>query len=118
MSSIRQERVSQLLLEELKAIVEQDLQDPVLDSVHVWKVRVGPDRRDAKVFVYHEDAAYTRGQVLKALNRAKNYCRQQLAFRNVMQRVPDCHFAYSDSERSAAKIHDLLDSLKIDSNGS
>lgn len=118
MASIRQGRISQLLLEELKSIIEQDLQDPVLDSVQVWKVKVGADRRDAKVFVYHEDPAYTRGQILKALNRAKNYCRQQLAFRNVMQRVPDCHFAYSDSERSAQQVRELLDSLELESNGS
>lgn len=117
MVSIQQERVSQLLLEELKAIIEQDLQDPVLASVQVWKVKVGADRRNAKIFVYHRDPAYSRGQVLKALDRAKNYCRQQLTYRNVVGRVPDCHFAYNDAERAAAQVQALLDSLERESDG-
>ncbi len=117
MGSIQQERVSQLLLEEIKAIVEQDLQDPVLDSVQVWKVTVGAERRNAKIFVYHHDQSVSRGQVLKALNRAKNYCRQQLAHRNVLRRVPDCHFAYSDAERSAARVQNVLDLLELEGDG-
>ena len=117
MASIQQERMSQLLLEEIKAIIEQDLQDPVLDSVQVWKVKVGADRRNAKIFVYHQDPAYSRGQVLQALNRAKNYCRHQLTYRNVIGRVPDCHFTYSDAERAAAQVQDLLDSLELEPDG-
>ncbi len=116
MVSIQQERVSRLLLEELKAIIEQDLQDPVLDSVQIWKVKVSADRRDAKILVYHRDPTYSRSQVLRALKRAKNYCRQQLTYRNVLGRVPDCHFAYSDAERSAVQVQELLDSLELESN--
>ncbi len=117
MVSVHQKRVSQLLLEEMRAIIEQDLQNPVLDSVQVWRVKVSADRRNAKIFVYHQNSAYSRGQILKALNSAKNYCKQQLISRNVIGRVPDCHFAYSDAERSAAQVYELLDSLELESDG-
>lgn len=118
MASIQQERVSQLLLEELKAIIEQDLQDPTLETVKVWKVKVGAERRNAKIYVYHEDVQFGRGQVLKALNRASSYCRRQLTERNILQRVPFFHFTYSDAERSAEQVRDLIDSLNLDEDDS
>lgn len=118
MSRVQQERASQLLLEELKAIIEQDLQDPDLASVEVRAVKLAKDRRNVTVYVSHRDEAVPPERVLRALNRAKAYCRRQLAACQVLRRIPDCAFAYSRGEHAAARVHALLDSLPRDAHGS
>ncbi len=114
MSSMQQQRVSELVRQEMVILIEQDLQDPVLDTVKVAEVLVSRDRRSVRVHVTHDDAAVTPEEVLRALQRAQGYCRRELAARHILRVVPECHFVYSDAEKTASRVHAILDSLDLD----
>lgn len=118
MSNIYQARVAHLLREELAILIEQDLQDPALDTVQVRGIQVTRDRKHARVYVSHDDADVDRTAVLQALHRALGYCRRELAARNVLRKVPELQFVYSDAEKAAARVHALLDALELDAHDS
>ncbi len=111
---MHQQRVSELVRQELAILIEQDLQDPILDSVRVNEVVVARDRRSVRVWVSHDDPAVSVEEILQALRRAQGYCRQELAARHILRVVPDCHFIYSDAEKRASRVHAILDSLELE----
>ena len=108
MSTIRQERVTELLFEELSIMVANELDDPKLSMVSVISVQVSRDLRNAKVFVNHQDEETTRREVLKGLVRATPYLRGQLAVRCGLRMVPELNFYYDDTPEKAARVDELL----------
>jgi ribosome-binding factor A len=108
MSTIRQERVTELLFEELSIMVANELDDPKLSLVSVISVQVSRDLRNAKVFVNHQDEETTRREVLKGLARATPYLRGQLAVRCGLRMVPELNFYYDDTPEKAARVDELL----------
>ena len=108
MSTIRQERVAELLFEELSIMVANELDDPKLSMVSVISVQVSRDLRNAKVFVNHQDEETTRREVLKGLVRATPYLRGQLAVRCGLRMVPELNFYYDDTPERAARVDELL----------
>ncbi|MCY3658895.1 MAG: 30S ribosome-binding factor RbfA [Caldilineaceae bacterium] len=114
MPTIRQARLVGLVRTEIVALVEQELQDPALETVRVRGVELSRDRRIIRVKVTHDDEAVSEENVLQALRRSRGWCRRELAERQVMQRVPDLRFDYDRDARSARRVLDLLDSLDLD----
>ena len=117
MPTIRQARLAELVRTEIVALVEQELQDPALETVRVRGVELSRDRRIIRVKVAHGDDAVAAEQVLRALRRSRGWCRRELAERQVMQRVPDLRFDYDRDAQSARRVLDLLDSLDLDRTG-
>ena len=70
MNTIRQQRVAELLYEELSIMVGNELDDPKLSLVQVTRVEISRDLRNAKVFVNHQQEEVTPREVLKHLHRA------------------------------------------------
>ncbi len=114
MSNTSQQRITELIRQEMVLLIEQELQDPLLDSVRVNDVVVSRDRRSVRILVTHDDPAVSPQEVLRALRRAQNYCRRTLAARHILRIVPECHFGYSDAEKTASRVHAILDSLELD----
>ncbi len=114
MNSMHQARISELVRQEMVILIEHDLQDPALDTVKVDTVLVSRDRRSVRIHVTHDDAAVTPEEVLRALQRAQGYCRRELAARHILRVIPECHFVYSDDEKTASRVHAILDSLRLD----
>ena len=108
MSTIRQERVTELLFEELSIMVANELDDPKLSMVSVISVQVSRDLRNAKVFVNHQEEEISRREVLKGLARATPYLRGQLAVRCGLRLVPELNFYYDDTPEKAARVDELL----------
>lgn len=108
MSTIRQERVSHLLFQELSILVESELADPRLTMVTVLHVDVSKDLRSARAFVSHNDDEVEKEQVMQALIRATPFLRRQLAARCDLRVTPELHFTYDESPERAARITDLL----------
>lgn len=108
MTTIRQQRVTELLYEELSIMVANELDDPKLSLVTVLAVQVSQDLRNAKVYVNHQEEEVTRKEVLKGLERATPYLRTQLAERCSLRMVPQLLFYYDDTPEKAARIDEIL----------
>lgn len=108
MTTIRQQRVTELLYEELSIMVANELDDPKLGLVTVLAVQVSRDLRNVKVFVNHQQEDVSRREVIKGLERATPYLRGQLAVRCSLRMVPELNFYYDDTPEKAARVDDLL----------
>lgn len=107
-TTVRQERVSQMLFEELSIIIGSELRDPKLALVQVTDVRISRDLRNAKVYVHHSDDEVSEQEVLWALRNAVPYIRSQIAMRSTTRSVPEFIFHYDDSPERAQRIDALL----------
>ena len=108
MATIRQQRVAELLYEELSILIGNELSDPRLSLVQVTNVDVSKDLRNVKVFVSHDDENVTKQQVLQGLRHATPYLRRQIATRASLRAVPELLFYYDDTPEKAARIDALL----------
>jgi ribosome-binding factor A len=107
-SEIRQQRVAELLFEELSIMLAGELNDPRISLAEVIRVDISKDLRNAKVFVHHADEAISRRDLLKGLEHATPWLRGQLAVRCGLRVVPELLFIYDDSPERAARVDELL----------
>jgi ribosome-binding factor A len=108
MSTIRQQRVAELLFEELGIMIGNELDDPKLSLVSVTNVNVSRDLRNVNVYVTHDDETLSKRDVLQGLRRATPYLRRQLAVRASLRAVPELSFHYDDTPEKAARVDELL----------
>ncbi len=108
MPTIRQQRLAELLYEELNIMVAGELNDPRLSLVKVTSVDVSKDLRNVKVFVSHDDDEVSRREVMAGLRQATPFLRRQIAVRCTMRAVPELFFTYDDSPAQAARVDALL----------
>ncbi len=108
MTTIRQQRVADLLYQELSILIGTELNDPRLSLVTVTHVDVSKDLRNVKVYVSHDDDEVSRTQVMQGLRRATPYLRGQIATRCSLRAVPELSFHYDDTPERAARVDELL----------
>jgi ribosome-binding factor A len=108
MSTIRQQRVAELLFEELSIMIANELSDPRLSLVRVTSVDVSRDLRNVKVYVTHDDDELSNREVLQGLRHAMPFLRRQLAVRCSLRAVPELSFFYDDTPLRAARVDELL----------
>lgn len=113
MTSRRQQRISELLHQELSLLISAELTDPRLADalVTVTHVTVSPDLHNARVFVDHALAAEANARVLAALRHAESFLRHALAENLNLRVVPELSFAIDETERRARRVDQLLDAL-------
>jgi ribosome-binding factor A len=91
-------RVQGLVLEELRALLRDDVHDPALEAVGVAAVVLSVDYRHARVhFVVRgrgELEAPPVRAIERALERATPFLRARLADAIEMKRVPDLRFVF------------------------
>lgn len=108
MSTIRQQRVAEMLFEELSIMIGNELDDPRVSLVHVTNVDVSRDLRNVNVYVSHDDEEVSRRQVMQGLRNAMPYLRRQIAVRCTLRAVPELAFHYDDTPERAARVEALL----------
>ncbi len=108
MTTIRQQRVAELLYEELSILIANELDDPRLSLVQVTKVDVSRDLRNVRVYVSHDDEEISKSNVLQGLKHAVPYMRRQIAIRCSLRAVPELSFHYDDAPAKAARVSTLL----------
>lgn len=108
MSTIRQERLSDLLFQELSILIGNELEDPRLGLLTVTTIDVSRDLRTVKVYVTHSDETVTRRSVLAGLKKASTYMRRQIAQRCDLRVVPELIFYYDDTPERVARVDELL----------
>ncbi len=113
MPTRRQERVSEVMREELSILIGAELTDPRLADamVSVTDVEVSQDLRNARVYVEHVLDSGQSGEVLKALRRAESYLRQALVENLELRFVPMLTFHIDDANQRGRRIDALLDTI-------
>lgn len=108
MSTIRQQRVAELLFEELSIMISSELSDPRLSLARVTSVNVSKDLRNVNVYVTHDDDEVPKRDILQGLRHAMPFLRRQLAVRCSLRAVPELSFHYDDTPERAARVDELL----------
>lgn len=117
MATIRQQRVSELLYEELSIMIGNELTDPRLSLVQVTSVVVSKDLRNVKVYVSHDDDETTKQDVLQGLRHATPFLRRQIATRCTLRAVPELLFYYDETPERAARVESLLRQISAEREG-
>lgn len=109
----RQQRVAEMMREELTILIGAELTDPRLADamVNVTAVEVSPDLRSARVYVEHQLPRESSRGVLEALRHAESYLRRALIESLDLRFVPELTFHIDDTGERARRIDALLDSL-------
>jgi ribosome-binding factor A len=108
MTGRRPERLAEQIKEEISLIVAGELEDPRIGMVTVTEARLSPDLKHARVFVSVMGDESQIAESMKALNRASGFVRRQLGGTLRLKYVPELHFTYDDTVRSASRIEELL----------
>ncbi len=113
MTSRRQERVAEVLLEELGLLISSELTDPRLEDamVTVTDVQVSPDLGNVRVYVQHALPDAQSRHVLSALQHSASFLRHALVENLHLRVVPELHFSVDTTERRAQHIDEILDQI-------
>jgi ribosome-binding factor A len=112
--TIRQQRVAELLFQELSVLIANELEDPRLSLAQVTHVNVSRDLRNVSVYVSHDDETISKRALLQGLRNATPYLRRQIADRAVLRMVPELSFHYDDTPERASRVDALLRQIAAD----
>jgi ribosome-binding factor A len=112
MTTIRQQRVQELLFQELSILIGNELEDPQLSMMTVTNVVVSRDLRNAKIYVHHDESETSRRIILRRLDRATPFIRRELAQRLSLRVVPELTFHYDDTPERAARVDELIQLIR------
>ncbi len=113
--STRQLRVAEQLRHIIAEIFErQEFHDPLLlaTSLTVSEVRIGPDLRNATVFVL-PFGGKTTDELLAALHRLAPHVRHLIGQRARLRSVPQIHFVWDTAFDQADRIEQLLHDPRV-----
>jgi ribosome-binding factor A len=116
MTSRRQERIAEVLTEELGILIASELTDPRLEDamVTVTDVQVSPDLGNARVYIQHALPAAQSRNVLSALQHSTTFLRRALVENLHLRVVPELHFVVDETEKRAHRIDEILDQIAAD----
>jgi ribosome-binding factor A len=111
MPTRRQQRINELLLEELSLLVPNRLDDPRLMTVAITRVMATQDLGHAKVLYTCSGTPAECDESLEALNQAAGFLRGELAGLG-LRRLPQLIFARDRDFESGQRVLDLLRHLE------
>ena len=112
MSGRRQERVADLLRDEVSEIIQREMDDPRLGFVSITRVELSPDLRYARLFVSVFGAEDEQKASIVALNNAGGFIRRTLAPRLKMRSIPELSFRLDHSMEHAENVARILKQLE------
>ena len=108
--SIKIERISDALIEEISYILNNKVKNKDINFVTITDVKVSSDLSYAKVyFTVLDDSKIDI--TLKALKEASGFIRHELRDRVDIRQIPDLTFVYDESINEAKKIEDIIEKL-------
>ena len=110
-NSRRQQRVNQLLQQELSRLLESESNDPRLEGLTVSGVEISSDLRHARVFIVALADAAREKAVKHGLQSATPFLRRELGRRVQLRVVPDLSFSFDRSIDYGNRIEQLLNEL-------
>ena len=110
----RQEKIQELLKEEISEILRREFKDPRLGFITVIDTEVTPDLRHAKVWVSVMGSDEERAENMKVLKHAQHFARQAFGRRVKMKTLPEIEFVLDTSVDKGMRIFELLQRIKKD----
>lgn len=108
--SVKIERISDALIEQISYIVSNKVKNNNIDFVTITDVKVSSDLSYAKVYFTVLDDS-KKDITKKALKEASGFIRHELRDRVDIRQIPELSFIYDESIDEAKKIEDIIDSL-------
>ena len=104
----RQQRINQLLRDEIDKLLRHEADDPVLGSmISITDVEVTQDLQKAKVYVSFLDDSAEK-EIMQRLRKAARYFRREIAERLNLRHTPELEFIYDPSIARGARVLALL----------
>ena len=110
----RQEKIRELLKEEVADILRKEMKDPRLGFITVTDAEITADLRHAKVFVSIMGSDEVRAENMKLLKNAGHFIRQSVGKRIRMKTLPEIEFKLDTSVDQAIHMLELLEQIKHD----
>ncbi|MBQ9011784.1 MAG: 30S ribosome-binding factor RbfA [Bacilli bacterium] len=109
--SIKSERVSDALIEQISYILENEVKNKDINFVTITDVKVTNDLSFAKV--YYTVLDDTKKEATdKALKSASGFIRHALRDRVDIRQIPELRFLYDESIEYGNKIESILEDIK------
>ena len=109
----RNERVGDLLRDEISSILRTAMRDPRLELVGVTAVEVSRDLAHARVYVSSARPDVDMDDLLRVLRRARGFIRVELSHRHLdLRHLPELEFVHDRSIEQGSRIEELLRSLE------
>jgi ribosome-binding factor A len=108
----RSERLGELILAEISALLARQIKDPRIGFVTLTHVEMSDDLRYAKVFASLIGSASEKARTLQGLSSATGYIRRHLSRALQLRYTPEITFLIDESLEQGAKIAQLLRQLQ------
>jgi ribosome-binding factor A len=112
MASTRQQRIQQLLIEEVSDIVRREVKDPRIGFLTITGADVSPDLRHARVYMTILGTEEEQAAGLKGLQSAARFIRREFGRRCDLRVTPAIEFRFDTAIQHGVRIFDLLEQIK------
>ncbi len=113
-SSLRLQRISDRIRQELSEMVVKEIADPRLEGISITDVKVDRELAYADIFVSAIEGAVRSKEVVNGLEHASGFLRKSLSDRIELRVFPRLRFHWDPTPERADHIETLLASLKSD----
>jgi ribosome-binding factor A len=110
--SRRTERLGEEIREEVARMISGELKDPRIGFVTVTRVNLGPDLRQARIFVGVLGTEKQRQASLVGLKQASGFMRRALGQRLRLRYTPELHFQYDEGLDASDRVARLLSEIQ------
>jgi ribosome-binding factor A len=112
MASTRQQRIQQLLIEEVSDIVRREVKDPRIGFLTITGAEVSPDLRHARVFLTILGTEEEQAAGMKGLQSAARFIRREFGRRCDLRVTPAIEFRFDTAIQHGVRMFDLLEQIK------
>jgi len=105
----RQQRLNQLLRDEIGKLVQHETDDPLLSSlITITDVEVTQDLQRAKVYVSILQEGAEAQAIMERMRKAARFFRRELAERLNLRHTPELDFVHDESIARGTRVLQLL----------
>lgn len=108
----RQQKLKELLKEEISDIFLREFKDPRLGFITIIDAEITPDLQHAKVFVSVMGSDEVRAEQMAILKRSQHFVRQAFGKRVHMKTLPDIQFVLDTSVDKSVRLLELFEQVK------
>lgn len=109
--SVKTQRISNLLMQEISDILANEVNDKDIKFVTITAVKVDTDLSLAKVYCTVLDES-KKDKCLHDLNAAKGFIKTELSKRKIeIRKIPDLRFIYDDSIEYGSRIEKIINNI-------
>ena len=107
----RSERVQELLMEEVSALIQRGVKDPRIGFTTVTKVDLSDNLKHAKIYVSVLGAEKEQHNTLEGLIRASGFIRSSLGKKLYLRHIPALEFILDGTAEHVSKINKIINDL-------